>query len=217
MTWSSNEDRAVDWDPGLGSGGLSMNWTWQELGPDVRRGGEGQLSPEVLEAARVRELEEAYERGFNDGVDAGRGQALQEMGPNLQASVTVVAEVEEFKDALIGQMQDNLTAVALGVARQLLEREVKADSEVVASLIRNALSHFPLDQKLRIRMNPVDLSSISQERSEDRTPVTVGREVRWIPDDSIARGGCVVEGPERIVDGRVDKALERIYRTVSNG
>lgn len=217
MTWSSNEDRAVDRDPGMGTGGLSMNWTWQELGPDVRRGGEGQPSPEVLEAARVRELEETYERGFNDGVDAGRGQALQEMGPNLQASVTVVAEVEEFKDALIGQMQDNLTALALGVARQLIEREVKADAEVVASLVRNALSHFPLDQKLRIRMNPVDLSSISQERSEDRTPVTVGREVRWIPDDGIARGGCVVEGPERIVDGRVDKALERIYRTVSNG
>lgn len=217
MTWLSSDDPAVDWDPGIGTGGLSMNWTWQELGPDSRRGGPNQPSPEVLEAARARELEEAYERGFNDGVDAGRGQALQEMGPNLQASVTVVAEVEEFKDALIGQMQENLTALALAVARQLIEREVKVDSEVVANLVRNALSHFPLDQKLRIRMNPVDLSSISQERSEDRTPVTVGREVRWIPDETIARGGCVVEGPERIVDGRVDRALERIYRTVSNG
>ena len=217
MTWLSNDDRAVGWDPGIATGGLSMSWTWQELGPDSRRGGSSQPSPEVLEAARARELEEAYERGFNDGVDAGRGQALQEMGPNLQASVTVVAEVEEFKDALIGQIQENLTALALAVARQLIEREVKVDPEVVANLVRNALSHFPLDQKLRIRMNPVDLSSISQERSEDRTPVTVGREVRWIPDGTIARGGCVVEGPERIVDGRVDRALERIYRTVSNG
>ena len=217
MTWLSNEDPAVDRDLGIETGGPSMNWTWQELGPDSRRGGPNQPSAEMLEAARARELEEAYERGFNDGVDAGRGQALQEMGPNLQASVTVVAEVEEFKDALIGQIQNNLTALALAVARQLIEREVKADAEVVANLVRNALSHFPLDQKLRIRMNPVDLSSISQERSEDRTPVTVGREVRWIPDGTIARGGCVVEGPERIVDGRVDLALERIYRTVSNG
>jgi flagellar biosynthesis/type III secretory pathway protein FliH len=196
---------------------LSMNWTWQELGTESRRGGSDTPTKEMMEALREREREEAYERGFNDGVDAGRVQARQELGPNLQASVRVVAEVEEFKDALMEQIQDNLTALALAVARQLIEREVKADPEVVANLIRNALSHFPLDQKLRIRMNPVDLSSISRERSENRLPVTAGREVRWIPDEGIARGGCVVEGPERIVDGRVDLALERIYRTVSNG
>ena len=38
-----------------------------------------------------------------------------------------------------------------------------------------------------------------------------------IPDETVSRGGCVVEGPERIVDGRVEGALERIYRTVSHG
>ena len=193
-----------------------MNWTWQDLGSDPRHGSES-ATPEMLEATREREREEAYERGFNDGVDAGRAQARQELGPNLIASVRVVAEVEDFKDALMEQMQDNLTALSLAVARQLVEREVRAEPEVVANLVRNALSHFPLDQKLRIRMNPVDLSSISRERSENRTPVTAGREVRWLPDEGIARGGCVVEGPERIVDGRIDLALERIFRTVSNG
>ena len=193
-----------------------MNWTWQDLGSDPRHGSES-ATPEMLEATREREREEAYERGFNDGVDAGRAQARQELGPNLIASVRVVAEVEDFKDALMEQMQDNLTALSLAVARQLVEREVRVEPEVVANLVRNALSHFPLDQKLRIRMNPVDLSSISRERSENRTPVTAGREVRWLPDEGIARGGCVVEGPERIVDGRIDLALERIFRTVSNG
>jgi flagellar biosynthesis/type III secretory pathway protein FliH len=202
---------------GSGEGGFSMNWTWQELGTENGAGKDAAPSSEMLEAIREREREEAYERGFNDGAEAGRAQALQEMGPNLQASVKVVAEVEDFRDALMAQMQDNLTALALAVARQLIEREVKAEPEVVANLVRSALSHFPLDQKLRIRMNPQDLSSISREKSENRTPVTAGREVRWIPDENVARGGCVVEGPERIVDGRIDLALERIYRTVSNG
>jgi len=194
-----------------------MNWTWQDLGTEDGAGGNAAPSSEMLDAIREREREESYERGFNDGAEAGRAQALQEMGPNLQASVKVVAEVEDFRDALMAQMQDNLTALALAVARQLIEREVKAEPEVVANLVRSALSHFPLDQKLRIRLNPLDLSSISREKSENRTPVTAGREVRWIPDENVARGGCVVEGPERIVDGRIDLALERIYRTVSNG
>ena len=46
--------------------------------------------------------------------------------------------------------------------------------------------------------------------------MTAGREVRWIPDASIGRGGCVVEGPERIVDGRLESALERVYRRITD-
>ncbi len=194
-----------------------MQWTWQDLSPDSGRRREEDASPEVLEARRERDRQAAYERGFNDGLDAGRRQAMQELSPNLQASVSVVAEMEEFRGALLDQMQDNLTALALAVARQLMEREVKTEPEFVAQLVRNALSHFPLDQKLRIRLNPADLSGISQEQAGNRAPVAAGREVRWIPDEQVSRGGCVVEGPERIVDGRVEGALERIYRTVSDG
>lgn len=194
-----------------------MNWTWQDLASDTRRNGSREPSPEVMEAQRERELEKAYERGFNDGVAVGRSQAIRELQPNLQASVRVVEEVEDFKETLLGQMEENLTALALAVARQLMEREVHAEPEVVANLVRKALSHFPLDQKLRIRLHPADLSGMSREQSGGQAPVAGGREVRWIPDETIARGGCMVEGPERIVDGRVETALERIYRTVSHG
>jgi len=194
-----------------------MNWTWQDLANETPRGKAKAPTPEMLEAERAREREEAYERGFNDGADAGRRQALQELSPNLEASVRVVAEMEEFQGVLLDRMEDDLTALALAVARQLMEREVRTEPEVVANLVRSALSHFPLDQKLRIRLNPADLSGISREGSGSQAPVTAGREVRWVPDETIERGGCVVEGPERIVDGRVEAMLERIYRTVTNG
>jgi flagellar biosynthesis/type III secretory pathway protein FliH len=71
------------------------------------------------------------------------------------------------------------------------------------------VTEFPLAVPLRIRLNPADLSAISSPLSGEG--VTAGREVRWVPDPSIAPGGCFVEGPESLVDGRVDKALENIY------
>ena len=194
-----------------------MDWTWQDLSPDGPSETSGAPTPEELEGIRQAEKDEAYERGFNEGVEAGRRQALKEMGPNLQASVRVVEEMEEFREALLDQLQENVAALALAIARHLMEREVKEDPEIVENLVRSALSHFPLDQAVRIRMNPLDLSAISQETAPERAPLAAGREVRWTPDEAIRRGGCVVEGPERIVDGRVDTALERIYRKVSDG
>jgi flagellar biosynthesis/type III secretory pathway protein FliH len=41
------------------------------------------------------------------------------------------------------------------------------------------------------------------------------RELRWTPDARVARGGVLAEGRERIVDGRVDSALERMYRALA--
>jgi flagellar assembly protein FliH len=70
---------------------------------------------------------------------------------------------------------------------------------------------------MRIRVNPEDLSLISMPEPDGREPVAIApnRDVRWLADVRIAQGGCVVEGRERIVDGRIDTALERLYRSVS--
>jgi len=69
---------------------------------------------------------------------------------------------------------------------------------------------------VRVRVNPNDLSII--EANTDKPVIAEGEkahDVHWIGDPRIASGGCVVEGRERIVDGRVDTALERAYRRIA--
>jgi flagellar biosynthesis/type III secretory pathway protein FliH len=67
-----------------------------------------------------------------------------------------------------------------------------------------------------VRVNPNDLAII-QATEEIVEPGTgePARELHWTGDPRIASGGCVVEGRERIVDGRVDTALERAYRRIA--
>lgn len=42
-----------------------------------------------------------------------------------------------------------------------------------------------------------------------------GREAAWHADPLVEPGGVVVEGRDRIIDGRVDTALERVYRRLT--
>jgi flagellar assembly protein FliH len=67
-------------------------------------------------------------------------------------------------------------------------------------------------------VNPHDLSSISTAAKPDGSGIRIapGRNVEWIADADLACGGCVVEGRQRVVDGRVDHALERIYRKLTD-
>jgi len=101
------------------------------------------------------------------------------------------------------------------VARQILARELTCEPGLVVKLVQDALAEFPVSERLRIRMNSADLHVIAKVlETDDRT--LGGRTIRWNSDPRLSPGSCVIEGNERIVDGRVDAGLERLYRRLSN-
>jgi flagellar biosynthesis/type III secretory pathway protein FliH len=165
-----------------------------------------------------RKLAEAYDRGFAEGRQEG------EIAEGARLRSAVHAAEEALEELRIGEMrwtgtiEENVCALAVVVARHVIGRELTIDSQPVVELVRSALQEFPIDQPMRIRVNPTDLSAISRSTSDGRDPLQIltrDRDARWLPDSSIAPGGCIVEGRERIIDGRVDMALERIYRRLT--
>ena len=87
----------------------------------------------------------------------------------------------------------------------------------MSRLVKRAIAEFRIDKPVRVRVNPNDLSIIEANTGIRANPAPTNRahDVHWIGDPRIASGGCVVEGRERIVDGRVDTALERAYRRIA--
>jgi flagellar assembly protein FliH len=110
-------------------------------------------------------------------------------------------------------LEENIATLAVIVARHIVQREVSLDADVVADLVRRSLTEFPIDQTVRIRVNPMDLALLTM--NGDKAPITGKHDVSWLADNRIARGGCLIEGRDRIVDGRVDTALERAYRRMA--
>jgi flagellar biosynthesis/type III secretory pathway protein FliH len=192
-----------------------MNWDWQDLGSEASRVGAHLENPRVSPGVqKENELQEAFQRGFREGEASGLDRALRELDPSRQAAEKAANQLTVLREELKGQTQENILALALVVARRVLEKELRTQPGVVAELVEKALTQFPLDQKIRVRLNPADLKFLSEEGPNRPAVDAAGREVRWTPDESVAPGGCIVEGPEHVVDGRLDTALERIYRTV---
>ncbi|HET9986180.1 MAG TPA: FliH/SctL family protein [Longimicrobiales bacterium] len=172
----------------------------------------------ALEALqREEELESAFARGYEAGVEAARRQDAEKLGAALRALQQAVAALRAAEAQRESAFHDNLCALAVAVANQVVGREVRMDGQVVMELVRRAVAEFPLDQALRVRINPHDLSTLSALSAAEAPPIAPGRELTWVPDPELGRGGVVVEGRERILDGRLDLALERLYRTLANG
>jgi len=182
-------------------------------------------SPTAVAAARAemeQQLAEREQQAYTSGYDEGRLEGEIAEGLRLRNAMNAA---EAALDALRTQeskwqhtIAENVAAIAVAVARHVIGREVRGDVSGVAELVRRALAEFPIDQPMRIRVNPTDLSLLSIQSSTTGEPVAIApnRDVRWMADGRILPGGCIVEGRERIIDGRVDTALERLYARLTD-
>lgn len=231
MTWSSDWLRA---DPSApGARGAPAAWSLTDLEP-VPQAPEPGVSPapspardaaadraaaeDRARAARQAELEEAWNRGFDAGIAEARELESGRVTAALDALEAAVAELRSGQSAWVDNAREHIVALAVSVARHVIGRELKGDPHVIADLTRRALAHFPLNEPVRVRVNPEDLSVLSSAVSPDGGNIHVapGREVQWVADARIDCGGCVVEGRRRVVDGRVDHALERIFQRLAD-
>jgi len=204
----------MSWPEPRAKGAEALPWNPAHLHGSV---GFGSPIPTDAELAVLREdeLQAARQDAFTAGERAGRERQLRESGQAVERALeTLGAVTRECHTALEDwnrTLEENLVALAIAAARHIIEREVRQDPEVVTTLVRRALAAFPPDQRIRVRVHPDDLSAFSVGGPGGRSMVPQGREVEWIADTDIGVGGCMVEGPESVLDGRVDAALERLY------
>ena len=177
-------------------------------------------------AARLAEQQAAHEQALQEawaaGVEAGRAEGEASAEQVLAGAVAAFADAAEQTragaDRWLANLEENLAALAAGAARHVVAREVAADPTIVRELARRAVAEFPVDEPLAVRVHPDDLAPLKAAQEHFTRPSVAGiapRELRWIADPRMARGGLLVEGRERIVDGRVDTALERVYRVLA--
>ncbi|HEX5580238.1 MAG TPA: FliH/SctL family protein [Gemmatimonadaceae bacterium] len=169
-----------------------------------------------IEAERERIRREAYAAGHADGEAAGRASEAARLATVVQAAEEALERVREGEARWQGNIEENLCALAVAVARQIVGRELHADAAAVTDLVRRALAEIPVDQPVAVRLNPADLALLAAAHpTTGAGAVAPNREARWVADPTVLAGGCVVEGRERIIDGRVDTALERLYRRLT--
>lgn len=165
-----------------------------------------------LTAERARIEADAYARGRADGERAARATLETSLHSALGTLAQAAQSVRMHEARWVTNIEENIAALAVSVAHHIVQREIATDHSFVATLVNNALGQYPVDQEITIRVSPDDLATCRSVIEADNNGA---RTLRWIGDVSIQRGGCLTEGRERIIDGRVDTALERAYRTIA--
>lgn len=220
MTWCSDVAAPRRASPSDALGPVS--WDPEELELDGAPFGDAPTPrapaepAEDASLAQQQALDEAYTQGFDAGREAGAAAERARLESAMTAVGHLLEQLREREARWIERLEENLCALAVAVGRQLFEGELQSAPAHTGMLVRRALTEFPIDQPVSIRVNPSDLASITASAMAEGAQPTFGRpDAQWVPDPRVAPGGCVIEGRDRIVDGRVDTALERLYRRLT--
>lgn len=159
--------------------------------------------PTVEELDRIRQA--AQEEGYSAGYAAGRAAAQEEATRIGDAA----AKLERALGVFDQQVGEELVALAMEIARQVVRREIVARPEAIIEVVREALSQLP-HQHGAIYLHPEDAALVRTSIGE--ALAHAGHRIH--EDASLSRGDCLVETGGSQLDGTVATRWRRVIENL---
>ena len=172
------------------------------------------LAEQILDRARaeavdiVADADAAQERARQ----AGRLEGREEGRADIAAEVATIraAELQRLTDA-----EDELRVLAVRIAEKILGRELEHGPAAVVDIVRTVLLAARARRRLRVRVHPEDVGPLESATARLTAGLTEGTTLALLADETVARGGCVVETEAGHLDGRIDVQLRAILRALA--
>ncbi|HEY8585905.1 MAG TPA: FliH/SctL family protein [Rhodanobacter sp.] len=183
-------------------------WELPSLGVQsiMSKAANGSSQPTVRQLAELEEQarREGYAAGHAEGLAAGQTQVQQRMS-ELGMLFDAAARPLQTLDEQTGQ---ELTRLAMIVARRVIADELRKSPELVIKAVREAAAALPgATRELRVHLHPEDVSLLQESAAADR---------HWqlLADPTLSRGDCCLESERSRLDARVETRLAMIIDAV---
>ncbi|MDP2902074.1 MAG: flagellar assembly protein FliH [Methylovulum sp.] len=177
------------------------------------------LTVEEIEAMQKQAYNEAFAQGKNDGFQQGFAEGSKKgYDENVHLLQQQAKQFTSLLESLSGpfkhlddEVEKELVKLAIGIATQIIRREIKLNPGQVVAAAKEAINVLPLSsQKITVHLHPEDSELVRSALSLDDMPTT------WkiIEDPLITRGGCKIDTEVSHVDATIEHRLAAVIANV---
>jgi flagellar assembly protein FliH len=184
--------------------------------PDMQTGNpaEGMLTAKQIENLQQQAYDQAYQEGFEKGYNEGLQSGQKEAQENVHLLQQLMSSLATpFKD-LDDEVEQDLLALTMAMAQQIVRREIKLDPSQIIAVIREAIAALPIaNRTVQMFLHPEDAALVKQTFSME------GDQEHWqiVEDPGLSRGGCRIATENSNVDATVETRLAAIFARVVGG
>lgn len=173
------------------------------------------LTAEQIEALQKSAYDEAYAAGLAAGRRKGLEEGMAEARPQVQNIEHLLKTLSAPLAEVEQQTLDELTSLAIAIARQLIRRELESHPDEIVAVVREAVNALPsATLSIKVMLHPDDLVLVRDVFSLENSE---GQSWMLAPDPVITRGGCRIEGGASRIDATVEKRLNAVVAELFGG
>jgi flagellar assembly protein FliH len=157
---------------------------------------------------------EAWQHGFKDGHVEGvrKGEAelakrIAEVDVKIAALEAIIGTLAKPLEELDAQVENELTRLALSIAKHLVRRELKIDPTQIIGIVRHTVSLLPLGARnIKVHLHPDDAAIVREKLARP----SGDQEWQLAEDPLMARGGCRLTTDNSSVDARFESSVAAV-------
>lgn len=162
-----------------------------------------------------KEKQREYERGFSEGESAGK-QSEQEMLQELKDNISnTIKETIDFRKKILKEAETTIVSLALNFAKNIVGEEIQTNREIIQNQVKKSLEYIIGEGKLIFHVHPDDVGQF--EDKEKYIPEEYLGDIEIIKDDTITRGGCILETNAGTIDSTIESKVSELEKSIQNG
>ncbi len=140
-------------------------------------------------------------------LDQRVGGQMETLRPALDG---VVAEIKKSHGEWLEHWRTSAIKLSGAIAERIVRRELQADPTISEAWLTESLQYAAGASDLTIRLAPPDFDHLKDHATKLVDSIGGLGEARFVSDDSVSPGGCLVETQHGRIDQRLETQLERL-------
>ncbi len=161
----------------------------------------------------MTEVQNAYDRGFSDGQKASEAVFVTEIEDYRTWMQRIDAVIENMRQSFtdeVHKFENVLLDTATMIAEHILEHEISNNPNIVIEQIKKVIRDLEDENIFEVRLNSDDVFILKEIKSKVFSDEEKYKNVKYVSDDRISPGGCVVQTSAGTIDARIARQIERI-------
>ena len=162
------------------------------------------------EIIKKKAYEEGFIRGKNEGLELEK-KRLSEIVHNL---INGLSEINCLKEKMVEQLEKNMIILIKEISKKVILNETFTNKEIVKNLIKQALQQLIDKTHVDIKVSPQDFEYLLKFKKKFLEEVEGLKHINIIKEKKVKPGGFIIETDTEILDGRIEKRLENIFKAI---
>jgi flagellar assembly protein FliH len=134
----------------------------------------------------------------------------QQLRTVLPAFHAAVSALQLERDRWLATWETATIKLSAAIAGKILRQELARHPELALPIVREALQLAMGQPHVKLHLHPLDLEQLHDCGNDAVARLGAVGEAALVADESISRGGCLIETQHGVIDARLETQIERI-------